>query len=92
MGVRSCRSIGAAECVPEAAAERYRTLKSYEKLRAAETSEGGALEPVGISRRTRYGWQAQAAAQLPEGAACAALATRWKWWQYRALESGGGVM
>ena len=61
--------------MPEAAAERYRTLKSYEKLRAAET-EGGALEPVGSSRRTRYRWQAQAAAQLPEGAACAALATR----------------
>ena len=47
MRVRSYRSIAADEHVPEEAAERYRTLKSYEKLRAAECSEGGALDQLG---------------------------------------------
>ena len=55
MRVRSYRSIAADEHVPEEEAERYRTLKSYEKLGAAECSEGGALEQLGISRRTRTG-------------------------------------
>ena len=54
MRVRSYRSIAADEHVPEEAAERYRTLKACRNLRAAGCSEEGALEQVGISRRTRY--------------------------------------
>ena len=69
MRVRSYRSIAADEHVPEEAAERYRTLKSYEKLRAAECSEGGALDQLGISRRTRYRWQSALAASGQRGLA-----------------------
>ena len=58
MRVRSYRSIAADEHVPEEAAEHYRTLKACGNLRAAGCSEEGALEPVGISHRTRYRWQA----------------------------------
>ena len=144
MRVRSYRSIAADEHVPEEAAERYRTLKACGNLRAAGCNEEGALEQLGISRRTRYRRQAapgpatgleaqgrqggdgrtpqvpvhgqgaqgrapervdgrpdhrtrpgrrrdpprvvlrgtrqaQTAAQLREGAACAALARRWKY-------------
>ena len=57
MRVRSYRSIAADEHAPEEATERYRTLKAYGKLRAAECSEGCALDQLGISRRTRYRWQ-----------------------------------
>ena len=69
MRVRSYRSIAADEHVPEEAAERYRTLKAYEKLRAAECSEGGALDQLGISRRTRYRWQSAPAASGQRGLA-----------------------
>ena len=69
MRVRSYRSIAADEHVPEEAAERYRTLKAYEKLRAAECSEGGALDQLGISRRTRYRWQSALAASGQRGLA-----------------------
>ena len=58
MRVRSYRSIAADEHVPEEAAERYRTLAACGNLRAAGCSEEGALEQVGISRRTRYRCQA----------------------------------
>ena len=57
MPVRSYRSIAADEHLPEEAAERYRTLKACENLRAAGCSEEGALGQLGISRRTRYRWQ-----------------------------------
>ena len=53
MEVRSYRSIAADEHVPAQAAERYRTLKACENLRAAGCSEEGALEQLGISRRTK---------------------------------------
>ena len=168
MRVRSYRSIAADEHVPEEAAERYRTLKAYEKLRAAKVQRGRRAGPTrdqpqdavpvavragrerpartgaeadpsapcpstGVQAQGRQGGdgrapqvpvhgqgahprhagaqggtpervdgrpdhrtrpggrrdpprivlrgtrQAQAAAQLPEGAACAALATRWKY-------------
>ena len=69
MRVRSYRSIAADEHVPEKAAERYRTLKACGNLRAAGCSEAGALEQVGISRRTRYRWQSALAASGQRGLA-----------------------
>ena len=69
MRVRSYRSIAADEHVPEKAAERYRTLKACGNLRAAGCSEEGALEQVGISRRTRYRWQSALAASGQRGLA-----------------------
>ena len=42
MRVRSHRSIATNEHVPEQAAECYRTLKSYERLRASGCCEEGA--------------------------------------------------
>ena len=69
MRVRSYRSIAADEHVPEKAAERYRTLKACGNLRAAGCSEEGALEQVGISRRTRYRWQSALAARGQRGLA-----------------------
>ena len=69
MRVRSYRSIAADEHVPDEAAERYRTLKACGNLRAAGCSEEGALEQVGISRRTRYRWQSALAASGQRGLA-----------------------
>ena len=67
MRVRSYRSIAADEHVPEEAAERYRTLKAWGNLRAAGCNEEGALEQLGISRRTRYRWQSALAASGQRG-------------------------
>ena len=67
MRVRSYRSIAADEHVPEEAAERYRTLKACGNLRAAGCSEEGALEQVGISRRTRYRWPGAKSRPVPAG-------------------------
>ena len=69
MRVRSYRSIAADEHVPEKAAERYRTLKACGNLRAAGCSEEGALEQVGISRRTRYRWTGAEVDPSPPGPA-----------------------
>ena len=69
MRVRSYRSIAADEHVPEEAAERYRTLKAWGNLRAAGCNEEGALEQLGISRRTRYRWQSALAASGQRGLA-----------------------
>ncbi len=69
MRVGSYRSIAADEHVPEEAAERYRTLKACGNLRAAGCNEEGALEQVGISRRTRYRWQAALGASGQRGLA-----------------------
>ena len=44
--------------VPEAASERYRTLKAYERLRGTGCGGVAAPEQLGISRRTLYRWQA----------------------------------
>ena len=53
--------------VPPAAAERYRTLKRFDLLRAAGCVEREALAQVGISRRTMYRWK-----RLPaDGGPCA---------------------
>ncbi len=62
MRVRSYRSFAVDEHVPKEAAERCRTLKAYDRLRAAGCGEGAALEQLGISRRTRYRWQSALAA------------------------------
>ena len=58
MRIRSYRSFKVDEHVPAVAAGRYRTLKAYDRLRAAGCNESGALEQLGISRRTLYRWQA----------------------------------
>ena len=66
MRIRSYRSFKVDEHVPATAAgmrtehweARYRTLKAYDRLRAAGCDEGVALEQLGISRRMRYRWQA----------------------------------
>ena len=58
MRTRSYRSFKVDEHVPAMAAARYRTLKAYDRLRAAGCDEGVALEQLGISRRTRHRWQA----------------------------------
>ena len=62
MRIKSYRGFKVAEHVPAAAARRYRTLKAYDRLRAAGCNEAVALEPPGIGRRTRYRWQAALAA------------------------------
>ena len=69
MRVRSYRSIAVDEHVPSEAAERFRTLKAYDRLRAAECSEEGALAQLGISRRTRYRWRSALAAGGQRGLA-----------------------
>ena len=56
--IRSYKSFRVDEHVPKAAAERYRTLQAYQRLRAAGCSEAGALEQLEISRRTLYRWKA----------------------------------
>ena len=56
MRIRSYRSFKVDEHVPAVAAGRYRTLKAYDRLRAAGCDESGALEQLGISRRTLYRW------------------------------------
>ena len=53
MRIRSYRSFAVDEHVPPEAAERYRTLKAHERLRAAGCNEIGALRHVGISRRIK---------------------------------------
>ena len=53
MRVRSYRSIAADEHVPEEAAERYRTLKSYEKLRAVS---GNRKFPICGNRKLHTLW------------------------------------
>ena len=57
MRARSYRSIAADEHVPDEAAERYRTLEAYDRLRAAGCGEEAALEQLGISRRTLHRWR-----------------------------------
>ena len=69
MRVRSYRSIAADEHVPEEAAERYRTLKSYDRLRDGGCGEQAALEQLGISRRTLYRRQSALAASGQRGLA-----------------------
>ena len=69
MRVRSYRSIAADEHVPEEAAERFRTLKAYDKLRAAGCGEEAALEQLGISRRTLHRWRSALAASGQRGLA-----------------------
>ena len=69
MRARSYRSIAADEHVPEEAAERYRTLQSYDRLRDGGCSEAAALEQLGISRRTLYRWKSALAASGQRGLA-----------------------
>ena len=69
MRIRSYRSFAVDEHVPPEAAERYRTLKAHERLRAAGCNEIGALRHVGISRRTLYRWRAALAAGGQRGLA-----------------------
>ena len=69
MRIRSYRSFKVDEHVPAVAAGRYRTLKAYDRLRAAGCNESGALEQLGISRRTLYRWQAALAASGQRGLA-----------------------
>ena len=69
MRLRSYRSFAVDEHVPPEAAERYRTLKAYERLRAARCNEVVALQQLGMSRRTRYRWQAALAAGGQRGLA-----------------------
>ena len=84
MRIRSYRSFKVDEHVPAAAAERYRTLKAYERLRTAGCSEAGALAHVGISRRTLYRWKAALAAGGQRGLApkstrpCRLCRPRWR--------------
>ena len=47
MRIRSYRSFKVDEHVPAVAAGRYRTLKAYDRLRAAGCNESGALEQPG---------------------------------------------
>ena len=69
MRLRSVCSFRVDDGVPEAAAERCRTLKAYEALRAAGCHEAGALAQLGISRRTLYRWKAALAARGQRGLA-----------------------
>ena len=55
---RSYGSFKVDDRVPEAASERYRTLKAYERLQGAGCGGVAAPEQLGISRRTLYRWQA----------------------------------
>ena len=52
MRVRSYRSIAADEHVPEEVAERYRTLKSYDRLRDGGCSAKAALEQRGLAPKS----------------------------------------
>lgn len=54
MRTRSCNSFQVDARIPATAAERYRSLKAYERLRGAGCSEETALERPGFSRRTLY--------------------------------------
>ena len=65
MRLRSYRSFAVDEHVPPEAAERYRTLKAYERLRASRCNEVVALEQLGMSRRTLYRRQARAGRRRP---------------------------
>ena len=69
MRIRSYRSFKVDEHVPAEAAERYRTLKAYQRLRDSGCNDAGALEQLGVSRRTRYRWQAALAAGGQRGLA-----------------------
>jgi transposase len=69
MRARSYRSIAADEHVPEEAAERFRTLEAYDRLRAGGCSEAAALRQLGISRRTLYRWKSALAASGQRGLA-----------------------
>lgn len=69
MRIRSYRSFKVDEHIPEAAAERYRTLQAYRRLRIAVCGEAGALAHVGISRRTLYRRKAALAASGQRGLA-----------------------
>ena len=69
MRIRSYRSFKVDEHVPAQAAERYRTLRAYQRLRLAGCSETGALTHIGISRRTLYRWKAALAAGGQRGLA-----------------------
>ena len=56
MRIRSYRSFKVDEHVPAVAAGRYRTLKAYDRLRAAGCNESGALEQLGLApKSTRPG-------------------------------------
>ena len=55
--------------MPSEAAERYRTLRAYRRLRDSGCGEAGALAHVGISRRTLYRWKAALAAGGQRGLA-----------------------
>ena len=93
MRVRSYRSIAADEHVPEEAAERYRTLKAWGNLRAAGCNEEGALEQLGISRRTRYRWQSALAASGQRGLAPKSTRprrVRQRTWKPRDCQGGDG--
>ena len=67
MRIRSYRSFKVDDGVPAEAAKRVQTLKAYERLRAAGCHEAGALQQLGISRRTLYRWKAALAARGPHG-------------------------
>ena len=69
MRIRSYRSFTVDEHVPAEAAERYRTLQAYRRLREAGCDEAGALAHVGVSRRTLYRWKAALAAGGQRGLA-----------------------
>ena len=69
MRIRSYRSFKVDEHVPAEAAERYRTLEAYRRLRDCGCDEAGALAHVGISRRTLYRWKAALAAGGQRGLA-----------------------
>ena len=69
MRARSYRSIAVDEDVPAEAAERFRTLEAYDRLREAGCGEEAALEQIGISRRTLYRWKAALAAGGQRGLA-----------------------
>ena len=69
MRIRSYRSFKVDEQVPAEAAERYRTLQAYRRLRDGGCNEEAALEQLGISRRTLYRWQAALAAGGQRGLA-----------------------
>ena len=69
MRIRSYRSFKVDEHIPAEAAERYRTLQAYQRLRDAGCDETVALAHVGISRRTLYRWKAALAAGGQRGLA-----------------------
>ena len=69
MRIRSYRSFKVDDRVPETAAERYRTLRAYRRLRDAGCGEAAALEQLGVGRRTLYRWQAALAAGGQRGLA-----------------------